>query len=88
MANGKVGDHPYTDVVVHGQDLYSRRAAELIRAIDGLANEATRRQLADLLLHEYNDLLNANVPGLEKHLTALHAQLRRDANDKGWEIQD
>jgi hypothetical protein len=76
-----------THVVVHGLDIYSRRAAELIRAIDGLASEATRAQLADLLLREYNDLQYPDMPRLEKYLTALHEQLERDARDRGWEIQ-
>ena len=88
MPNGKIGDHPFTDVVLHGRDIYSRRAAELIRAISALANESTRHDLADLLMREYNDLLNPDVPRLERYLTELHATLLRQARDNGFEIQD
>jgi len=87
MPNGKIGDHPFTDVVVHGRDTYSRRAAELIRAIDSLADDKTRNELANLLMLEYNDLLNPDVVRLERYLEDLHAKLLREAHDKGFEIR-
>jgi hypothetical protein len=36
MPNGKPGDHPYTDIVIHGRDVY-------------LSDDKTQRKLADLL---------------------------------------
>jgi hypothetical protein len=39
MPNGKIGDHPYTDIVVHCRDVYSAAAAALVREIDRLADE-------------------------------------------------
>ena len=49
MPNGKPGDHPYTDIMIHGRDVYSRRAAALVRKIASLVDEKTRHELADLL---------------------------------------
>jgi hypothetical protein len=42
MPNGKPGDHPYTDIVIHGRDVY-------------LSDDKTQRKLADLLFSEYNE---------------------------------
>jgi len=64
MANGKPGDHPFTDITVHGRNVYSRRAAELVREIARLSDEKTRRQLAALLLHEYNEFNRPDVAKL------------------------
>ena len=36
MANGKPGDHPYTDIVVHGRRVYSELADDLVRRIADL----------------------------------------------------
>lgn len=48
MPNGSIGDHPYTDIVYHGLDIYSPCAAGLVREIAVLADERTRRELADM----------------------------------------
>jgi hypothetical protein len=43
MPNGSPGDDPYTDVVIHGLEVYSARATVLIHEIAKLADERTRR---------------------------------------------
>jgi predicted house-cleaning noncanonical NTP pyrophosphatase (MazG superfamily) len=50
MPNGKIGDHPYTDIVVHDREIYSALARSLVREIASVADEKTRRELADMLL--------------------------------------
>ena len=55
MPNGKPGDHPFTDIVIHGRDVYSERAASLVRQIAALVGEQERQQLADMLFHDYNE---------------------------------
>ena len=55
MPNGKIGDHPYTDVVMHGREVYSAKADALIRELATLADERTRRELQDRLLSEFNE---------------------------------
>jgi S-adenosylmethionine hydrolase len=79
LANGKPGDHPYTDIVVHGRDVYSPKAAALVREIAGIASKEERGKLADLLLREYNVFFNPDVQKLEGVLTQLRDKLMRKA---------
>ena len=55
MPNGKPGDHPLTDILVHNRSIYSESARNLIREIAGLADDKARRELGDLLLTKYNE---------------------------------
>jgi len=86
MPNGKPGDHPYTDITIHGRDVYSKRAAALVREIASLVDEKTRRQLADLLYSEYNEFLKPDVAKLERVLTEMRDNAKRDARNRGFEM--
>ncbi|PDT75264.1 hypothetical protein [Bradyrhizobium sp. C9] len=79
MPNGKPGDHPYTDIVFGKADIYSPIAAALVREIATLADDKTRRALADLLYEKFNPYDRPDVPALERRLTALRDDLRKDA---------
>jgi hypothetical protein len=37
MPNGKPGDHPLTDILAHGAEVYGREADDLIRRIAACA---------------------------------------------------
>jgi hypothetical protein len=37
VPNGRPGDHPLTDLLVHGREVYGREADDLIRKIAGLS---------------------------------------------------
>ena len=87
MANGRPGDHPYTDIVTHKQSVYSQAADDLVREIDALGDERTRRELADRLIRNYNELDRPDLAALETELTALRDRLREDAARRGWERQ-
>lgn len=87
MANGKPGDHPFTDITIHGRDVYSRRTAELVREIARLGDEKTCDQLADLLLREYNEYNNPDVAKLEAVLTEMRDKLMREARERGFELK-
>jgi hypothetical protein len=87
MPNGKVGDHPYTDIVHHGLDTYSPQAAALVREIAVLADERTRQELADLLGSDFNANFNPDVPKLEKLLTEMRDRLKREARERGYEVE-
>jgi len=51
MANGKPGDHPYTDVMVHGGSEYGEPVDGLVRELAALQGfDAVRDEVADLLL--------------------------------------
>ncbi|MDP3768223.1 MAG: hypothetical protein Q8S13_09420 [Dehalococcoidia bacterium] len=86
MPNGKPGDHPYTDIVIHQLLVYSPSADALVREIATLADERTRRELADLLFLRFNEYDRPNVAELERILTDLRDRLRREASERGWEL--
>ena len=84
--NGKVGDHPYTDIVHHGRTVYSAKADALIREVAALADDRTRRALEDRLMSEFNAHLDPDVDRLELVLTELRDRLKREAKERGLEI--
>jgi len=86
MPNGKPGDHPLTDILQYSRDVYSLRAAHLVREIARLADEKTLRELGDLLYNQYNEFSNPDVAALEGYLSALRDRLRQDAQDRGLEV--
>lgn len=86
MPNGKPGDHPYTDIVTHGRDVYSPRAAKLVREIAELSDEDTRYRLADLLLSEYNEFHNPDIAKLETVLTEMHDKALQHARKRGLDV--
>lgn len=85
MPNGKPGDHPYTDIVTHGHDVYSPRAAALVREIARLGDDKTRRELSDLLWEEYDEHRKPDVAKLERVLTEWRDKLRREGRERGFE---
>jgi hypothetical protein len=88
VPGGTLGDHPYTDIVMHNRRVYSETADDLIRKIARLASHAERDRLADLLLREYNVFNRLDVPKLERLLTETYARLTSEAADRGWETGD
>ena len=85
LPSGKPGDHPYTDSVIHHLAVYSPSADGLVREIAKLADERTRRELADLLFLRFNVYDRPDVAELERVLTDLRDRLRREASARGWE---
>jgi hypothetical protein len=85
MPNGKPGDHPFTDIVIHGRDAYSPRATNLVREIAKLCDDMARRELADLLLFEYNEFANPDVKKLEAVITEMRDKAVQEARERGFE---
>ena len=79
------GDHPFTDIVVHGRDVYSLRIANLVREIAKFCDDKTRRKLADLLLFEYSEFANPDVKKLEAVLTEMRDKALQEARERGFE---
>ena len=52
MPNGKPGDHPLTDILIHKLEVYGLEADELIRRIDSLGG---RRELEEWWKREIGD---------------------------------
>ena len=76
MPNGKPGDHPLTDIVVHRLRVYSETAYGLVREIVALGG---RDEIETLLFLEYNVHEHPDVAELERTLTAIRDRLRRPA---------
>jgi len=88
MPNGSPGDDPYTDVVIHGLEVYSAQATALIREIAKLADERTRRVVLGGLFGKYNPMLKPNITALEQELTHLRDRLLVEAREKGFEVPE
>ncbi len=86
MPNGKHGDHPFTDIIIHGRNVYSPRAANLVREIAKLCDDKAQRKLADLLFFEYNEFDNPDVKKLEAVLTEMRDNALQEARERGFEV--
>jgi hypothetical protein len=80
MPNGKPGDHPFTDIVVHGQPVYSVRADALVREIARLGG---RRLIEDLLFLDYNPFTRPDPARLEAVLAGIRDRLRSEPGEGG-----
>ena len=86
MREGKPGDHPYTDIVVHRRDVYSPGVANLVRELAKLLDDKARRRLEDLLFFEYSEFNRPGVTKLEAVLTEMRDKALREARERGWEV--
>lgn len=85
MPNGKIGDRPLTDILIHDRVVYSERATDLIRKVVALADDETERELSDRLFFNYNEYSSPDVAKLEAELEALLFKLQKDAKERGLE---
>jgi hypothetical protein len=77
MPNGKPGDHPLTDILIHGIRTFSEQADKLIVEINRLGG---KRELEKLKLTGPQ-----NVAALEKKLVKLRDQLaKKKPRSGGW----
>jgi hypothetical protein len=87
MPNGKPGDHPFTDMMLHGKRVYSAKADELIRGVAKLSDTAGTKQLADMLFSEFNTHDSPDVPRLEQLLEQELDRLRIAARERDRETE-
>ena len=80
MPNGKPGDHPLTDILIHSRRIYSERADSLVREIADLGGSD---QISELLFFEYSDFGNPNIPKLENVLAEMRDRLIQEAKERG-----
>jgi len=85
MPNGKIGDHPLTDILIHDRVVYSERATDLIRKVAALADDETERELSDRLFFDYSEHSSPDVAKLEAELEALLLKLQKDAKERRFE---
>jgi len=79
MPNGKPGDHPLTDIVIHGASVYSSTADALVREIVQLGG---RDRIERMLYVEYNTFNNPDIPKLERVLIEIRDELKRRKESK------
>ncbi len=85
MPIGKPGGHPYTGIVIHGRNVYSPRAANLVRELAELYDDMARRKLADLLYSEYNEFSRPDVNKLEAVLAEMRDKALQQARERGFD---
>ena len=78
MPNGKPGDHPLTDVLVHGADVFSPEVDRLIREIARIGGEKELDRLVDWLTPPA-------LPQMRQDLQAAYDRLLKDAKARGWD---
>jgi hypothetical protein len=81
MPNGKPGDHPLTDILIHKLNVYGREADDLIRRIAELCSR-----------QEMDEWWNSEIgwsPDRDSILSKVqrrHNELLRRARERGWEV--
>lgn len=75
MPNGKPGDSPYTDMVVHGLDCGEPQLADRLRKLDAVGDHGVRNLVSDLVYDAF--CRNADGPNayqrrkLDEYLTTI-----------------
>jgi hypothetical protein len=78
--NGKKGDHPLTDILIHNLPTYSSKADSFIREIVKLGGREELERNFDLMVPP------RPIAPLEERLQEFRDRLYRDAKEQGWEL--
>lgn len=78
--NGKKGDHPLTDLLVHKIPVYTI-------SIDNLIVEISKLVSYDRLYDMFNWYSLPSLPEFEQQLKDILKQFKEDAKERGWEIK-
>ena len=79
MPNGKPGDHPLTDILVHHIIVFSPTVDHLIREIVSLGGRQD-------LEARWNLFSPPPLTVFEAELQTMRNHLRQQAQERGWEI--
>ncbi|HWC15686.1 MAG TPA: hypothetical protein VG498_01670 [Terriglobales bacterium] len=79
LMNGKKGDHPLTDILLHNLPTYSDRADSLVKEIVQLGGRRELERTFDLMVPP-------PIDAFEAALLELRDRLRREAKERGWEV--
>lgn len=91
MPNGKPGDHPLTDLLVHRIPVFGSEADSLIREICQLGGEALiegRQDVMDLAWDAQwrKTLTPQELDGLVEELRSIRNELLEQRKHQGWEV--
>jgi hypothetical protein len=78
MANGKPGDHPLTDILIHRIPVFAPDIDDMIREIDQLGG---RREILDRI-----DWFSPLPTDFEDQIRTSVVQLRQLRREQGWEL--
>ncbi len=81
MPNGKSGDHPITDIMIHGRSVYGDPLDSELRALGALMSY---QRLCDWF-HEQEHWTTPKEE-LRPIVAQKLAELQAEAQDRGWEI--
>lgn len=81
MPNGKHGDHPLTDILIHKITVFSPN-------IDKLIVEIAKFVPTYKLTEMFNWFSPPPLSEFEKQLKETLDKLKKDAKEKGWEINN
>lgn len=79
MVNGRLGDHPITDILIHNVTVFSP-------AIDNLIKEMARLAGEDRLYEMFDWFSPPDLPELEGELRETLDKLKNEAKERGWEV--
>lgn len=76
--NGKPGDHPITDIIVHGQRVYGE-------PLDSQLRELGERMSYQRLCDRFQQHWSTPADQLQPMVAVELARRRADAKERGWE---
>jgi hypothetical protein len=82
VPNGKPGDHPLTDILIHKREVYGKEADELVRKI---AQLCSRRELDDWWEREIG--WSPDIRSIHHKARARYDELLQRAKQSGWETK-
>lgn len=77
MPNGKPGDHPYTDIVLHDAEILTETIREIVREVDDYGETGAKDRAGSVLLPSLRDASEEEVERLEHELRSLRAAIRQ-----------
>ena len=77
MPNGKSGDHPYTDIVIHGTDVYDdANVSKIVKHIDEIGDVGATNRTREILWNAGRDPRKFELTRITNQLYTLAAELR------------
>jgi len=86
MPNGKPGDHPFTDIIVHRHTVFGGEIDDKVRGVDAIATTTFKDLLATFLIMWPCE---KGVPIAPRSLSTIldamlqYAEIQRRLNDQG-----
>ena len=80
MPNGRPGDHPYTDIVIHGHTMFSSKVTEIVEAVDDVGPRSAKQEVRTLLWITPKNSSDEEVKRLEEALERIRQHVKDGDN--------